>query len=254
MNKLKSLIFFATLALSTTVNATIVEVQTTEGSFQINLFDNATPETVANFLNYVEQNAYDNVVFHRLELDFVLQGGGFTFDGTLDPIERMSPIVNEPVYSNVRGTIAMAKVPDQPNSATSQWFINLADNNLIDTTYNLDVQNGGFTVFGQIIGDGMDLIDQMSQFRCAGYPLVNTTVDQCDEIRDNDAPLSNDQLITINSVIVIDSNTDTAIDLNPVENTAIDIEPIEEPIDSGSFGGLLVLLSTAIFWRRRQKA
>jgi cyclophilin family peptidyl-prolyl cis-trans isomerase len=254
MNKLKSLIFFATLALSTIVNATIVEVQTTEGSFQINLFDNATPETVANFLNYVEQNAYDNVVFHRLELDFVLQGGGFTFDETLDPIERMSPIVNEPVYSNVRGTIAMAKVPDQPNSATSQWFINLVDNNLIDTTYNLDVQNGGFTVFGQIIGDGMDLIDQMSQFRCAGYPLVNTTVDQCDEIRDNDAPLSNDQLITINSVIVIDSNTDTAIDLNPVENTAIDIEPIEEPIDSGSFGGLLVLLSTAIFWRRRQKA
>jgi cyclophilin family peptidyl-prolyl cis-trans isomerase len=254
MNKLKSLILFATLALSTTVNATIVEVQTTEGSFQINLFDNATPETVANFLNYVEQNAYDNVVFHRLELDFVLQSGGFTFDETLDPIERMSPIVNEPVYSNVRGTIAMAKVPDQPNSATSQWFINLVDNNLIDTTYNLDVQNGGFTVFGQIIGDGMDLIDQMSQFRCAGYPLVNTTVDQCDEIRDNDAPLSNDQLITINSVIVIDSNTDTAIDLNPVENTAIDIEPIEEPIDSGSFGGLLVLLSTAIFWRRRQKA
>jgi cyclophilin family peptidyl-prolyl cis-trans isomerase len=254
MNKLKSLIFFATLALSTTVNATIVEVQTTEGSFQINLFDNATPETVANFLNYVEQNAYDNVVFHRLELDFVLQSGGFTFDETLDPIERMSPIVNEPVYSNVRGTIAMAKVPDQPNSATSQWFINLVDNNLIDTTYNLDVQNGGFTVFGQIIGDGMDLIDQMSQFRCAGYPLVNTTVDQCNEIRDNNAPLSNDQLITINSVIVIDSNTDTAIDLNPVENTAIDIEPIEEPIDSGSFGGLLVLLSTAIFWRRRQKA
>jgi cyclophilin family peptidyl-prolyl cis-trans isomerase len=254
MNKLKSLILFASLALSTTVNAPIVEVQTTEGSFQINLFDNATPETVANFLSYVDQNAYDNVVFHRLEVDFVLQGGGFTFDGTLDPIERMAPVVNEPVYSNVRGTIAMAKVLDQPNSATSQWFINLIDNNLVERYNNLDVQNGGFTVFGQIIGDGMDLIDQMSQFRCAGYPLVNTTTEQCDELIDGGATLSNDQLITINSVIVIDSNTDTAIDLNPVENTAIDIEPIEEPIDSGSFGGLLVLLSTAIFWRRRQKA
>ena len=107
--------------------------------------------------------------FHRSVPNFVIQGGGFlgTVNGSggAQPISvsTFPTVQNEPFISNIRGTIAMAKLGSDPNSATSQWFINLADNSA-----NLDVQNGGFTVFGHVTGNGMSVADAI-----AALPRVN---------------------------------------------------------------------------------
>lgn len=250
MNTLKMAILAAGLSVGA-AQATIVEVQTTQGNFQINLFDETTPKTVENFLKYVNNEDYTGVVFHRLITDFVLQGGGYTYDGTaFNEIENYGSVVNEPVYSNVRGTIAMAKLANKPNSATNQWFINLSDN-----SGNLDLQNGGFTVFGQVIGNGMEIVDELSQFACSEYPLVNTTTEQCADLQSGNATLDAQQLISIEHISVIDSNSNTAADLSPKENTLIK-EPTLPPVDTsdsgGSFGPLLSLLAGMMLFRRKR--
>lgn len=142
---LRSLIAVPLLCLAALVpqigSATIVEVKTNLGDFTINLYDNATPLTVANFLEY----DYSDSVIHRAISGFIIQSGGVLTDGNagLSLLTEMPSVMNEPVYSNVRGTIAMAKrgggVPDPVNSATSQWFINLGNN-----APNLDNENGGY--------------------------------------------------------------------------------------------------------------
>ncbi len=129
-----------------------ITLNTNDGPINVELFDKQAPRTVANFLNYVTSGRYDNSIFHRLVPGFVLQGGGFTFsnDGvntTLPAIATDPAVQNEPGISNTQGTLAMAKLGNDPNSATDQFFFNLADN-----SSNLDHQNGGFTVFGKILG------------------------------------------------------------------------------------------------------
>ncbi len=140
--------------------------------FYIELFDAAgsadvlTPATVANFLAYVSAGRYDQTIIHRSVRGFVLQGGGFTapdepfgeVGGLPAEVAAYPAVVNEPGNSNVRGTMAMAKLGGDPNSATSEWFFNLADNSA-----NLDAQNGGFTVFARVLGDGMNVVDEMAQ-------------------------------------------------------------------------------------------
>ena len=157
----------------------IAQVKTSFGDFSIELFENITPGTVSNFLSYVNSGRYDGVLFHRSVNSFVLQGGGYIFNQsgyTLDSVRTDEPIQNEFNVSNTRGTISMAKLGGNPNSATSQWFINLADNSL-----NLDVQNGGFTVFGKVIGDGMDVVDKIAALQTytvaglSNFPLNDYT-------------------------------------------------------------------------------
>jgi cyclophilin family peptidyl-prolyl cis-trans isomerase len=139
------------------VLASSVTLQTALGEVEIDLFEVETPQTVANFLNYVNDGDYANTFIHRSVPGFVIQGGGFAFiDGAVEPVPTDPPVANEPGISNLRGTIAMAKLGDDPNSATSQWFINLGDN-----SENLDAQNGGFTVFGQVT-KGMDVVDAIA--------------------------------------------------------------------------------------------
>jgi len=137
-------------------------METPLGDIEIELFDEVTPGTVENFLNYVNDGDYEDSFVHRSVPGFVIQGGGFTFEaGQAVPIPADPRIENEFNRSNVRGTIAMAKLGGDPDSATSQWFINLADNSV-----NLDGddgQGGGFfTVFGQVIGDGMEVADAIA--------------------------------------------------------------------------------------------
>ncbi|PSF35148.1 hypothetical protein C7H19_17345 [Aphanothece hegewaldii CCALA 016] len=142
------------------------------GVINIVLFDQngaGAPLTVDNFLNYVEQEAYINTIIHRSVPGFVIQGGGYTVD-ELSPqlITSDSPVQNEysPNRSNLRGTIAMAKVGNNPNSATNQWFFNLNNN-----SSNLDNQNGGFTVFGQVLSnDDLATIDAI-----AAVPVFNAS-------------------------------------------------------------------------------
>lgn len=140
------------------------------GEINVLLFDQTglgAPITVTNFLNYVNDGDYINTIIHRSIPNFIIQGGGFTVNNsTVNRVPTDAPIPNEfsSNRSNTRGTIAMAKLGDNPNSATSQWFFNLGDN-----ASNLDNQNGGFTVFGQVLlGNNLTTIDAI-----ASLPIVN---------------------------------------------------------------------------------
>jgi len=227
---LKKLFSSALLFVGSTfiVNATIVEFQTSQGNFQVNLFDQTTPKTVNNFLQYIDEQHYTNSVVHRVSPGFVVQGGGFSFAGDW-PLERNAAnpaIVNEPVYSNVKGTIAMAKVGGNPNSATDQWFFNLANN-----ASNLDLQNGGFAVFGQVIGDGMAVVEQIAGLAlCNDIPMVDYSSQNCTDVTTPGI----ENFVVINQIIIIDSSEVTDASLSPVKNTLINQE---EPMDSGSSGG-----------------
>ena len=126
--------------------------------------DTLTKKTAKNFLKYTKKGRYDDSFFHRSVEDFVIQGGGFSIPnkdyldgGVPDSIKTFSTIKNEPGNLNVTGSVAMAKLPGDPDSATSQWFINLADNNFLNT------DNGGYTVFGKVLGDGMKLVETMAE-------------------------------------------------------------------------------------------
>ena len=154
----------------TAVTGTVVGLQTNlsapyDVAF-LELFDRegpgrtrTTPVTAANFLRYTDENRYDGTFIHRSIPGFVIQGGGFKLTAGLPHIDTFAPIVNEFGTSNTRGTIAMAKVGGDPNSATSEWFVNLSNNNDPQNPDSLDNQNGGFTVFGRVLGSGMNLFD-----------------------------------------------------------------------------------------------
>lgn len=140
---------------------TIVRFSTTYGDFSVETLDEAAPATTQNFLNYVNRGDYNGTFIHRMTrgsvdgLD-VLQGGGYRFHKGLVPVPQDPPVVNEFNVSNTIGTLAMAKFADQPDSATSQWFINTKDN-----AAALDNNTGGFTVFARILGDGMNVVNAM---------------------------------------------------------------------------------------------
>lgn len=173
--------FIGLLIASTLTQANPVACfNTNMGNFCIELFEAHTPITTANFLSYIESEAYTNGIFHRSIPDFVIQGGGFKIvtsssGNSIVAVNTFAPINNEFRISNTRGTVAMAKLPDNPNSATSQWFVNMKNNSA-----NLDNQNGGFTVFGRVIFNGMatfDAIEQLSVFKLSSslpeIPLVD---------------------------------------------------------------------------------
>ena len=256
-----SLVFVATLllavtaALPTTANATIVRVETVVGDFEINLYDNATPATVTNFLDYVQNAGFSDSIVHRSMTNFVVQSGGFRTDvnAQLTSIPANPTVNNEPVYSNVRGTIAMAKLPGDPNSATSQWFINLSNN-----AAGLDSDNGGFTVFGEVTGSGMDVVDVIAALPTYAFaspfgdiPLQNYSATDFS----NGLAVDNTHLIIVTAIRVIDSTVDSAgaAGLNPTPTTAGGTTP--PPADGGGGGGgslgLLVLLGLILVNRKR---
>ena len=132
------------------------------GDVCLELHPQYAPVTVANFLKYVNECDYNQTLIHRSVPGFVIQGGGYySGNQTLGlPVPKDPAIRNEFSRSNLRGTVAMAKLSTDPNSATSQWFINLGNNSNLDTT------NGGFTVFATVV-KGMDVVDTIAGFRLA---------------------------------------------------------------------------------------
>lgn len=235
-----TLLGFGLCASALMANATTVQIQTVMGEIEVNLYDKDTPKTVENFLNYVEAGAYTDSIVHRTVPQFIVQGGGFRYTGTLPPsaIPANAAVVNEPIFSNVRGTIAMAKLGNNPNSATNQWFINLKDNSA-----NLDFQNGGFTVFGQVTA-GMDVVDAIAAV--SRYNLTGTFGNAFGEI-----PLRNyasgqvaddDHLVMIEAIAVLDPSPDTADNLNPVR-AASSSSSSSGSVDGGSSGGGSVSMS-----------
>lgn len=174
-----------------------------QNNVDIRLFDQFAPLTVANFLKYsngttTNGGSYDNTVIHRSIANFVVQGGGYSFNPYVTVV-RDDPVTNEFTLPNVRGTIAMAKVssgPDPVNSATSEWFFNLVDN-----SSNLDNQNGGFTVFGAVIGNGMDVVDAIANLPVFNKTALNTAFASLPLIdyTEPDA-VTPDNLVRLNSV------------------------------------------------------
>ena len=180
----------------------------------IALFRNEAPGTVANFLNYVNDGDYINSIFHRLVPGFVLQGGGIDFvNNSFNFIPVDPPIANEFNVSNTRATLAMAKLGSGADTATSQFFFNLANNG-----DNLDLQNGGFTVFGVAVGGKMAIVDELSD--TADYiPFDIFPDDPNDPLSDTplgDADSDNEfetlQIVTGTSLVDVDGShagTDT---------------------------------------------
>jgi peptidyl-prolyl cis-trans isomerase A (cyclophilin A) len=226
-------IFASTLCvlMSLNVHSTVVEIRTSLGIIEVNLFDNTTPKTVANFLSYANSGAYADSVVHRSVSNFIIQGGGFTYTGpvavnsfSLDSISTGTPIANDPKLSNLRGTIAMAKT-SSPDSATSQWFINLSNNaNSLDVASN----SGGFTVFGQVVGDGMQVVDAIAALTLLNgggafgeLPIRSYTQSDVD----NEVPITDDNLVVISDIVVTDTAADTAANLNPTLNTLVNPPP-----------------------------
>jgi cyclophilin family peptidyl-prolyl cis-trans isomerase len=150
------------------------------GIINVLLFDQAdqgAPLTVQNFLNYVNDGDYVNSIIHRSLPGFVIQGGGFQVnDLSVTNVSADTPVQNEFSLdrSNIRGTIAMAKLGGNPNSATNQWFFNLNDNNDPSDPDSLDNQNGGFTVFGQVLSQtDLNVIDAIAAIRTFRATAIN---------------------------------------------------------------------------------
>src|SRR5271157_3089367 len=135
----------------------VVVLDTSAGPITVQLDPEKAPITVENFLKYVDEGFYDNLIFHRVMSGFMVQGGGMTDQMVEKSVGKHRPIKNESSngLSNDRGTVAMARTAD-PNSATCQFFINHVDNP------NLNTYGGGYTVFGKVI-DGLDVVDKLAK-------------------------------------------------------------------------------------------
>ncbi|MBI4546334.1 MAG: peptidylprolyl isomerase [Ignavibacteriae bacterium] len=147
----------------------VVVMKTSMGTIKIELYRDKAPVTVDNFLSYVDDKFYDGTVFHRVIENFMIQGGGFADGETIRQKSTKAPIVNESSngLKNDRGTIAMARTSD-PNSATSQFFINVVDN------HNLNPGMGdpaGYAVFGKVI-EGMDVVDNIRKVKTGTAPAI----------------------------------------------------------------------------------
>jgi len=156
--------FAAAVALPAQAANPQVEFDTTLGKIRVELYPDAAPKTVANFLDYVKARHYDGTQFHRVIAGFMIQGGGFTPDFKQKPTKPPVPIEAEQSSKaglvNVPGTLAMARTGD-PNSATAQFFINVADNKFLNFR-SADAQGYGYTVFGKVV-EGMDVVDRIAK-------------------------------------------------------------------------------------------
>ncbi len=149
----------------------MIRFETTLGDFTVDLFEKEAPETVVNFLKYLDSGFFDGTIFHRIVPGFVIQGGGFTED--MSQKRTQPPIKNEANngMKNLRGTLSMARTNDV-NSATSQFFVNLKDNDFLDHKAG----NFGYAVFARVT-HGMDVIDKIAAVatgRRSGFEDVPT--------------------------------------------------------------------------------
>ncbi|MBO6513820.1 MAG: peptidylprolyl isomerase [Phycisphaerales bacterium] len=168
---------------------------TSKGTMYIALNDTKAPISTANFLSYVEDGFYDNTIFHRVIKGFMIQGGGFA-----EGLKKKDPkagIKNEWTngLKNTRGTIAMARLGNQPDSGTSQFFINLADNGFLDQPRD----GAGYAVFGHLV-KGEEVLDAIGNAKTAPQGMHG------------DVPV---ETITINSVTKL--SEEKAIELGLVE-------------------------------------
>ena len=155
------LALFAAAALSMGVSlsahAQKVKLATSAGDIVVELNAAKAPKTVDNFVQYVKAGHYDGTVFHRVINNFMIQGGGMTAELKEKPTRAPIPLESRNGLNNDRGTIAMARTSD-PNSATSQFFINVKDNDFLNAARSPD--GNGYAVFGKVVS-GMDVVDKI---------------------------------------------------------------------------------------------
>ena len=160
LSRRTALVLAATLALGTSAwaqgAAPRVKLATSAGDIVVELAPEKAPKTVANFLQYVNDKHYDGTVFHRVIDGFMVQGGGFTADMRQKPTRAPVPLEASNGLKNAKYTIAMARTGD-PNSATSQFFINVKDNAMLDAP---NPDGYGYTVFGKVVS-GADVVDKI---------------------------------------------------------------------------------------------
>ena len=168
LNVMKSIFnFFSALCMLTALSGnlqaassekTLVEFQTSQGNFTVQLYPEKAPKTVANFVQYVKDGFYDSTIFHRVISRFMIQGGGFERD--LSEKNTRAPIVNESNNGllNELGTIAMARTAD-PDSATAQFFVNLGDNQFLNYA-GPDPESVGYCVFGKVTS-GLEVVQKI---------------------------------------------------------------------------------------------
>lgn len=149
---------------------TKVRISTSKGDIVVELDKEKAPITCENFLQYVQDKFYDGTIFHRVINGFMIQGGGLS--ANMKPKPTRPPIINESKngLKNNRGTIAMARTSN-PNSATSQFFINHKDNNFL----NYGVRDDGYAVFGKVV-EGMDVVDKIASVKTAPGDIPTETI------------------------------------------------------------------------------
>ncbi len=200
-------LFMVIAAHSVPASATTVRMQTPLGAIDIELYDTAAPRTVANFLNYVNSGEYANTFVQRLEPGFVIQGGGYRWNAALSRTEAVRQnvaIANEfgASRSNLRGTIAMARISNLPDSATSQWFINLDNRNNF-----LDGVDGGFTVFGKVTDATMPVVDAIGLQRIANVTSGGVTFDTLPFIGTLGSQVALSNLISTSPITILGATT-----------------------------------------------
>jgi len=201
-----------------TATGPTVRFNTSLGDIDVLLLSGSAPATVQNFLNYVNKGTFNNSVFHRSVPGFIIQGGGFGFSGgSFRTLAADPPVRNEFRTSNSRGTISMAKLPNNPNSATNQWFFNLADN-----SRDLNNQNGGFTVFGRVV-NGIANMD-----RIAAVPVYRLNANELTDI-----PLLNYR----SGQSVTDSNVVFVRSITVLDETPLPVISAGGIVSAGNFGG-----------------
>ena len=167
----------------------MILINTSKGDIRLKLHEDTTPETVANFLNYVRSGFYKETVFHRVIDGFMIQGGGLT--AAMETKSTEVPVKNEAKAAkpNKRGTIAVARTMD-PHSATAQFFINVSDNAFLN--YSGDhAQSYGYCVFGEVV-DGMDVVDMIARVKTGqrmghgDVPMEDIIIHQISEISEEE--------------------------------------------------------------------
>jgi len=235
MKKLILVFIWLSLVVPCWAEVPIVKLETNFGDIIIEFFDANAPVTTANFLGYVKSGFYDGMVFHRVIDDFVIQGGGY--DADLNKPDPCDPIISESNngLSNLRGTVAMARMTE-PNSATSQFYINVVDNNGLDwkdpndRIDPNDANDVGYCVFGEVIS-GMNVVD-----RIANLPTEdNITVPDGNTL--NDVPRPPGPVIIYNANILGDLDGDYYVDFKDYSIFA------NQWLDSGNSNPLKVTAS-----------
>ncbi|MDD2408268.1 MAG: peptidylprolyl isomerase [Tepidiphilus sp.] len=177
---------FSTLSFAQGAQAVQVKLATNRGDIVLELDAAKAPKTVENFLAYVESGHYDGTIFHRVIDGFMIQGGGLTADMKQKPTRAPIPNEADNGLKNLRGTVAMARTQD-PNSATAQFFINVADNDFLDY-HAPTVQGWGYCVFGKVV-QGMEVVDAIKSVKTGtvgpyrDVPLEPVVIEHAEVIR-----------------------------------------------------------------------